>query len=67
MVKEGDVNESYKQLQRRLKGNNVRKELLQTVRHEKKGVKRRRLTSERWRRRFAEEVRSNSWHGACSP
>lgn len=26
------------------------------MRHEKKGVKRRRLNSERWRRRFSDEV-----------
>lgn len=36
--------------------NNVRKELRLAERHEKKGEKRRRLRSERWRRKFADEV-----------
>lgn len=36
--------------------NNVVKELRMAERHEKKGDKRRRLRSERWRRRFAHEV-----------
>jgi Ribosomal protein S21 len=37
--------------------NRVRYELRLAERHEKKGVKRRRLESERWRIRFADEVR----------
>lgn len=37
--------------------NRVKYELRLTERHEKKGVKRRRLQSERWRKHFANEVR----------
>jgi len=40
-----------------LRENNVRKELRLTARHEQKGEKRRRLQRERWRRKFADEVR----------
>ncbi|KAF8504050.1 hypothetical protein BU17DRAFT_101530 [Hysterangium stoloniferum] len=40
-----------------LRANNVRQELRRTARHEQKGEKRRRLRSERWRRKFADEVR----------
>jgi len=39
--------------------NRVRQELRLTERHEKKGVKRRRLLSERWRKQFANEVCSS--------
>ncbi len=39
--------------------NNVWAELRKTARHERKGEKRRRLQSERWRRRFKEEVRTS--------
>jgi hypothetical protein len=53
----GDVGEAYKRLDIRLARNKVRYELKRTERHEKKGAKRRRLTSERWRMRFADEVR----------
>ncbi|KAJ3543370.1 hypothetical protein NM688_g5861 [Phlebia brevispora] len=48
---------AYSHLNRILRENNVRRELRLTQRHEKTGVKRRRLRSERWRRRFAHEVR----------
>lgn len=47
---------AYTRVQQILRDNNVRKELYRTQRHEKKGVKRRRLESERWRKRFAHEV-----------
>jgi hypothetical protein len=40
--------------------NKVRQDYMANMRHEKKGVKRRRLESERWRRRFADHVRSAS-------
>jgi ribosomal protein S21 len=56
-VMESNVNDAYRTLMRRLSGNNVMKELRQAARHEKKGDKRRRLQSERHRRRFAAEVR----------
>ncbi|KAF7793006.1 hypothetical protein EIP86_004111 [Pleurotus ostreatoroseus] len=44
-------------LNRILAENRVRAELNRARRHEKTGVKRRRLRSERWRRKFAHEVR----------
>lgn len=43
-------------LTRRLRENRVAVQWKRQMRHEKKGVKRRRLVSERWRRRFADEV-----------
>ena len=43
-------------LQKRLNMNDVKREYFRHLRHEDKGVKRRRLSSERWRRRFAHEV-----------
>ncbi|CCL99144.1 uncharacterized protein FIBRA_01159 [Fibroporia radiculosa] len=48
---------AFGRLRRVLATNKVVKELRMTERHEKKGDKRRRLKSERWRRRFAHEVR----------
>lgn len=56
-VKNGNVAEALNQLQYTLQRNRVITELRLTARHEKKGYKRRRLSSERWRRRFAHEVR----------
>jgi len=44
----------------RIRRNKVRQDYMANMRHEKKGVKRRRLESERWRRRFADHVRSVS-------
>jgi len=41
----------------RIRKNKVRQDYTANMRHEKKGVKRRRLESERWRRRFADHVR----------
>jgi ribosomal protein S21 len=55
-VKNGNVAEALNQLQYTLQRNRVATELRLTARHEKKGYKRRRLSSERWRRRFAHEV-----------
>lgn len=55
-VKNGNVAEALNQLQYTLGRNRVSRELRLTARHEKKGYKRRRLNSERWRRRFAHEV-----------
>ena len=40
----------------RLRENGVIRTWRYQMRHEKKGVKRRRLNSERWRRRFSDEV-----------
>ncbi|KAH9966646.1 hypothetical protein BC827DRAFT_685897 [Russula dissimulans] len=56
-VKNGNVAEALNKLQYTLQRNRVFSELRLTARHEKKGYKRRRLSSERWRRRFAHEVR----------
>ncbi|KAH9079389.1 hypothetical protein EDB83DRAFT_2342343 [Lactarius deliciosus] len=56
-VKNGNVAEALNQLQYTLRRNRVSRELRLAARHEKKGYKRRRLSSERWRRRFAHEVR----------
>jgi ribosomal protein S21 len=50
------VANAYRKLSSIISRNNVRKELRMAERHEKKGPKRRRLSSERWRRRFAHEV-----------
>ncbi|KAN0123877.1 hypothetical protein V8E52_002367 [Russula decolorans] len=55
-VKNGNVADALNQLQYTLQRNRVVAELRLTARHEKKGYKRRRLSSERWRRRFAHEV-----------
>ncbi|KAA1471195.1 hypothetical protein DENSPDRAFT_98485 [Dentipellis sp. KUC8613] len=56
-VKNGAVTDALRRLQATLMRNRVHQELRMTARHEKKGVKRRRLRSQRWRRRFAHEVR----------
>ncbi|KDR81587.1 hypothetical protein GALMADRAFT_221455 [Galerina marginata CBS 339.88] len=48
---------SFRKLEAILSRNKVRQHLRLSERHEKKGVKRRRLSSERWRKRFANEVR----------
>jgi hypothetical protein len=55
-VKNGNVAEALNKLQYTLRRNRVSRELRLAARHEKKGYKRRRLSSERWRRRFAHEV-----------
>ncbi|KAI0928798.1 hypothetical protein AcW2_004687 [Taiwanofungus camphoratus] len=52
-----DVAAAFAKLRRIIIQNGVVKELRLAERHEKKGDKRRRLKSERWRRRFAYEVR----------
>lgn len=56
-VRNGNVGEALAQLQTILQRNRVQAEIRATSRHEKKGEKRRRLRSQRWRRRFAHEVR----------
>ncbi|KIM49142.1 hypothetical protein M413DRAFT_44219, partial [Hebeloma cylindrosporum] len=48
---------TFKHLDQILQRNKVRHQLRLTERHEKKGYKRRRLSSERWRKQFANEVR----------
>lgn len=55
-VAEDQLGEAFRRLQNRLKRNRVVQEVSRQKRHEKKGVKRRRLSSERWRRVFANEV-----------
>ncbi|KDQ14031.1 hypothetical protein BOTBODRAFT_110804 [Botryobasidium botryosum FD-172 SS1] len=57
VVEKGDVGNAYNRLQGILARNDVRKELRLTERHEKRSDKRRRLESERHRRRFAEFIR----------
>jgi len=57
-VKDGNVADAYIRLQGILQRNKVRTQLSREQRHEKKGEKRRRLDSERWRRQFAHEVRN---------
>lgn len=47
---------AYARLARIMSRNRVPRELFLARRHEKKGVKRRRLASDRWRRKFAHEV-----------
>ncbi|KAF5381002.1 hypothetical protein D9615_003931 [Tricholomella constricta] len=53
----GNVADAYARLHSILQRNKVRAQLRRAERHEKKGEKRRRLESERWRRQFAHEVR----------
>lgn len=55
-VRDGNVGAAYRKLGGILTQNHVWEELRRTERHEKKGAKRRRLRSERWRTRFKEEV-----------
>ncbi len=55
-VKNGNVADALNKLQYTLQRNKVVTELRLTERHEKKGYKRRRLSSKRWRKRFAHEV-----------
>ncbi|WWC71297.1 mitochondrial 37S ribosomal protein bS21m [Kwoniella pini CBS 10737] len=56
--KGGEFNSSYKRLQGLLRQSNLKKELRLQEFHEKPSVKRRRLISERHRRRFKEMVRT---------
>ncbi|KAF8977456.1 hypothetical protein BDQ17DRAFT_1266557, partial [Cyathus striatus] len=53
----GQVYDAFSRLDGILKRNKVRKTVQVQRRHEKKGDKRRRLESQRWRNRFSEEVR----------
>ncbi|KAF8447984.1 hypothetical protein L210DRAFT_849194 [Boletus edulis BED1] len=53
-VRNGNLQGAFQQLNLRLRHNHVAKEIALTVRHEKKGDKRARLRSERWRKRFAD-------------
>ncbi|KXN82094.1 hypothetical protein AN958_03252 [Leucoagaricus sp. SymC.cos] len=52
-----NLGDSLKILDGILSRNKVKVQLRLTERHEKKGCKRRRLASERWRNQFANEVR----------
>ena len=56
MVSRDDYARSYSKLAAVLGRNKVWQELRRTARHEQKGEKRRRLRSERWRRRFKHEA-----------
>ncbi|KAJ4487983.1 hypothetical protein J3R30DRAFT_874905 [Lentinula aciculospora] len=55
-IVDGDLADAFRKLDMILARNKVRKQLKLAERHEKKGPKRRRLESERWRRLFAHEV-----------
>lgn len=55
-VQRGDLAGALRRLNGILFENRVHAERVRNLRHEKKGYKRRRLASERWRRRFAHEV-----------
>ncbi|KAI6109173.1 hypothetical protein EDD16DRAFT_1615895 [Pisolithus croceorrhizus] len=52
-----DLRSAFLKLSRRLQKNSVFREWKLAIRHEKRGIKRSRLRSERWRKRFADEVR----------
>ncbi|KAK2466939.1 hypothetical protein APHAL10511_001197 [Amanita phalloides] len=56
-VANGNLADAFKKLDYILARNKVRVEARKNERHEQKGAKRRRLSSERWRKRFAHEVR----------
>ncbi|EPT05983.1 hypothetical protein FOMPIDRAFT_1110647 [Fomitopsis schrenkii] len=56
-VHQGDVASAFARINRTIMTNRIVPELRQHARHERAGAKRNRLTSERWRRRFAHEVR----------
>ncbi|KAF8921330.1 hypothetical protein CPB85DRAFT_1428329 [Mucidula mucida] len=58
-INNSNVLAAFAKLSGVLKTNNVMYELRKTKRHEKKGVKRRRLESETWRRVFAHEASGN--------
>lgn len=55
-VKNGRIIPAYAALSKIMSSNNVWRELRRMARHEKKGDKRRRLESERWRKRFQREA-----------
>ena len=59
-VYDGDVHTALARLRGILNMNAVRYTNVRDERHEKKGEKRNRLKSLRWRRRFAHEVRPGS-------
>ncbi|KAM6500541.1 hypothetical protein JOM56_003555, partial [Amanita muscaria] len=56
-VLNGHLADAFKKLDIILSRNKVRMQVRKDERHEQKGAKRRRLSSERWRKRFAHEVR----------
>ncbi|KAJ7155990.1 hypothetical protein C8R43DRAFT_998664 [Mycena crocata] len=55
----GSFAEASRELDRILSRNRVRFTVRSTERHEKRGVKRRRIKSEQWRKHFADQVRKN--------
>lgn len=62
-----NLSAAFKRLDTILSRNKVRAQAIQSERHEQKGAKRRRLSSERWRRRFAHEVRCDQSFPIDSP
>ncbi|TFK42606.1 hypothetical protein BDQ12DRAFT_662812 [Crucibulum laeve] len=56
-VYRGQVGDAFRSLDGILTRNKVRQQLRAAERHEKRGAKQRRLSSERWRKQFANEVR----------
>lgn len=57
-VKGGNFGEALRELDKILAHNRVKATLRLTERHEKKGVKRRRIKSQQWRKHFANQVRA---------
>ncbi|KAI6039052.1 hypothetical protein EDC04DRAFT_2688839 [Pisolithus marmoratus] len=51
-----DLRSAFLKLSKRLQKNSVFREWKLAARHEKRGIKRSRLRTERWRKRFADEV-----------
>ncbi|PFH54377.1 hypothetical protein AMATHDRAFT_53331 [Amanita thiersii Skay4041] len=56
-VVNNNLADAFRKLDGIIGRNKVRAQLKQSERHEQKGAKRRRLSSERWRKRFSHEVR----------
>ncbi|KAJ7774651.1 hypothetical protein DFH07DRAFT_106957 [Mycena maculata] len=58
-VKGTNFSEAVRNFEKILSYNQVRRTVFATERHEKKGVKRRRIKSQQWRKHFAQQVRNN--------
>ncbi|KAJ7632593.1 hypothetical protein FB45DRAFT_912877 [Roridomyces roridus] len=58
-VRPGNFTGALKELETILAHNRVKQTLWSSQRHEKRGVKRRRIKSEQWRKHFAHQVRKN--------
>ncbi|KAJ7273688.1 hypothetical protein B0H12DRAFT_966097, partial [Mycena haematopus] len=58
-VRQGKFAEAVRDFEKILARNQIRSTSRMAERHEKKGVKRRRIRSEQWRKHFANQVRKN--------